>query len=536
MNGPFDGIIALLAIVAALVFVHETSRRWVLETLRAGVKKAGDDIRGEFVKWAGITALALIGGITADQVADSLTSRYDSAADTVVHVYAPAPQTQERTGFRWPWQREQVPDISSDSLSVDLLESLGPVIGVGLPGARSRSRASGSPPAFEYQAPNTPVIDVTVTDTSTIRLTIQEPVFSGDDTHESTDWAIEEDGGDWSTPLASSITDTDSLEAITFVDNADFTNGATLKARVRVTGVNGGASAYDTIVFTNTVVTVENLFRCDWPTTGTTAAAIQDCGPVDWPGFAGSAGNPGFSVVAAASSTCSGWPTTNVFRMSYPGSGDPFGFVHATEDSQIRMDTLQASETRAYRWYVCMVANKNNGVHGIHDGFGCCDYPSADINIAMDIAVASGEWRFSIPLNGGIGQTNTIRYDAAGMQLGDLYMVQYSLHATAAGDSFDLAMEVYDVVGDSVYLTADDIIIESFNGVGNGNPNGTPLSTDPRFLFGDRNSTAQFAFGQSGLDVRDEAYTWGDFGGLLICKPETPGGFCGAYPVAGVEN
>lgn len=382
--------------------------------------------------------------------------------------------------------------------------------------------------------PATPLVSGVGTDTSVI---LSSSAFSGagSDTHLSTVWELDTLGGDWTATVwrdSSAVRLVlDSLGGIT-AGASVLTTGVTYKARARHCGTTGGCGQFsDSVQVTATASGNEVLFFSDWSTaTGSTAAALLDQNKSEpWTASWGSNFTSGAAVVDSASAECSGWRTENVLQMSAPNA---VGQVYVLPQDGL-LDTLANGESRFYRLSVCMVSNNFNQTHGVQDGVTTTYNSSASVGSTFwqDATSGAGAWRLAFHMVD-LGANDNTWWEPAtalkdSLKVGTVYRVEWQVRATS-DTTFTLHARVYDEASNTLLLTDPDFDNNRF---GDGSLTLTDSTDLPFTSPSGIASTAGFLIGVNGYDVAG-SYIYAEYAGFAVCDSD----WCGAYPIAGVEN
>lgn len=400
-----------------------------------------------------------------------------------------------------------VPEVAVGG-SLAILGTLGVLsfwgAGVGLGGGRV---GTGTTSSFSYSAPNAPTVDAQFIDSSTVKVILSAFVGSGDATHDSTHIQIDRVGGNFSSPLVDSISGAVLIDTLQSNANLKFDTTYIVRARVKANPNKGGWSAYDSVTYVNTSQNV--FFACQWPTTGSTSAAVQDCGTNDWSNTSYVNASSTFTVVA---STGLDFPTTNVLSVSSANTASASLWM---TKAQGYVDTMVVGDTISRRFYfrVAMPDGADPNYHATHDGV---TGSNEDHNTSIEQNDGTGIWTLEV-LHGpsGAGRVHIMLTGSRTLNKNTTYIYRDWVVRDASTTSI-LKIQLFTSSGSLLYDVSD--FAANYG-------NGTNLSTGISATYGASNGAdgyRQFQLGINGSSpgASGVAYYYGAFAVCSgLCNP-----------------
>lgn len=351
--------------------------------------------------------------------------------------------------------------------------------------------------------PGTPTIDVIVDDTSTWRVTFSAFNGQGSDTQDSIAVTVLRSGA--ADTLFHAVSGTQITDTIS--DNTDLKADTIYRVLGRQKGASGGWSDADTVTVVNNLGG-EVFFACQWPTTGTAATTIRECGDNDWSTTDFVNNSNTFEVVAA---TGLSFPTDNALAVSAAVTASARMWI---TKAQGYVDSMAVGDTISRRFYFRVAlpdSSTETGLHATHDGV---TGTNEDHNTSIEQqfgGVADGRWLLHI-LTGPSGASRVHITPTGGRTLKkDSTYIYRDFVVRDGATTAVYKVQIYNADGSLLY-DVDDFATNYGTG--------TNLSTGVSTTFGATNGVngyQQFQVGINGIDPGQTGVAY-YYGAFAICS------------------
>ncbi|MGE0278357.1 MAG: hypothetical protein AB7R40_23420 [Nitrospiraceae bacterium] len=401
---------------------------------------------------------------------------------------------------------------------------------------------TGVPPIVVHGPPNTPsIVALAVVDTSTVWVEGSAYSHPSGDTQDSVIVVITRLGQDTTTVLASARTATATNARDTVSDNTNLEADSTYRAWFKYHATNGGYSAYSAPdTFVNSVASgVTVHFWSDWSTaTGTTSAAIYDTNKAKpWTLTAGH-GEPGEGglAVRVTATDSRDYPTTNYLRITgyWQSSGwNELKFI--ASDNYIPASAVGVGDTIVLRFYARFIAansyqGNDDETHGIYfDSTGSQGWSAGGQAVGIyEQHFTNDVWNYLVvpdtdqnphyfgPGTNALNRNTTYRFELGWVRTGT--------------NTYQMLARIYNATGTLLYDTS--AFDDNYYGPGGTSLSGRTMTKSTTNNEAGHSTMRGLKIGLNGLSgLTTDTVPFMEMAGLAICS-----NWCGAYPIAGVEN